>query len=278
MKIGRFLFMIDNVIKIKLIPRCERDVFRQDNRFAKTNSIWCDRKFNNPFNVGQTMSLVQGCKTRDYWNLKYVQSGQKRLGILETKPVGIREANQAYRQFIESGTFPEGSVYELNAQYGRTIEELGFLAVLFREACAKEGITLTLEESLASIVIRVVDDTWNGYERELDILNSISKFTNLTARHSSVNEDSRYAVDGILLKNDLPICGIQIKPMSYRAETPYLKKAKEINKQKNDAFKENYGVPVLYAYYDTKDGFVNKYEFLYFVSQLKEGKEIGLPF
>lgn len=247
--------MRDDVVKIRLLPRCERDLFRQDDRFAKTNSIWCDKKFNNPFNVGQTMLLVQGCKTRDEWCEKYIRSGLERKSLLKEKKL------QNY-----------------DTQYGRTLEDLGSIAVVLRDEASKIGVELSLEEALATVVIRVVDDTWIGYERELSIFLDISTCTHLDVKHTSIQDDISYAVDGMLRDGDTLVCGIQIKPESYRAETPYLKKAKEINKQKNELFKGNYGVPVLYAYYDTKDGFVNKYEFLYFVSQLKEGKEIGLPF
>jgi hypothetical protein len=53
--------------------------------------------------------------------------------------------------------------------------------------------------------------------------------------------------------NDKNICGLQIKPYSYKVgDFKALNDAKVCNKKRNDLFSDKYGIPVVYCYYKKK--------------------------
>ena len=78
--------------------------------------------------------------------------------------------------------------------------------------------------------------------------------------HASIDEDSKYAIDGIVKKNDVSICAIQIKPVSYLGNTSYLQTAHYQNREKNTRFMMEHGIPVFYAFYDDNNVIANRDE------------------
>lgn len=56
--------------------------------------------------------------------------------------------------------------------------------------------------------------------------------------------DHKYAVDYELYKNGVLYAAIQIKPNSYTWNVPYIQKARNANKRKNQEYSEKWKVPV----------------------------------
>ena len=112
------------------------------------------------------------------------------------------------------------------------------------------------------VYMRVLEDTWKGYEKELLVIEEITKETSIELVHSSVDMDSTYAIDAIASKDGTDIFAIQIKPSSYLGNTDYLRKAKEQNTEKNKRYQEKFGIPVFYAYYGKEKVLINKKELL----------------
>lgn len=121
--------------------------------------------------------------------------------------------------------------------------------------------------------VRVIDETWDGYCRENDMIKELSELTHTSFKHSSPNDDERYAVDGFLFEENEMLCGIQIKPQSYRTDSETVEKARKINEKKNETFSKTFRIPVFYVYYD-KNGLVNREEILFFVNYTKESSKM----
>ena len=66
----------------------------------------------------------------------------------------------------------------------------------------------------------------------------------LSFEKTSGDVDHTYAVDFEAFRAGSLICGIQIKPQSYKWNAPYIVKARVANKAKNAAYTKLKGVPV----------------------------------
>ena len=235
---------------INLMTYEERTKLKNDPRFKESNAVWNSEGFNRPSCIGSAMGIVNGCKTKEDWIFKYLYTGAKRLSSI-----------------LMCNT--ERDRYLCNAENGRTEAELEEIAIRFQEALLKNGIAVSDEEAYAMVWIRIFDETWNGYRREKDLMREISSATGTRCLHTTPEEDEKYAVDGLVYSDSKMLCGIQIKPQSYKGNANFLLKAKEINNHKNEAFSREYKVPVFYVYYDDS-GFVNKGEIVWFVNYTKE--------
>lgn len=76
--------------------------------------------------------------------------------------------------------------------------------------------------------------------------------------------DFKYGVDLICKRDDIEICGIQVKPISY-LHIPESHEVKFLTKHKNSL----YGKPVHYIYYDTNLEFINVDEIVNLINNNK---------
>ena len=76
-----------------------------------------------------------------------------------------------------------------------------------------------------------------------------------TVEIASVKHDFQYGVDLIIKKDNVEVCGVQVKPTSYM-NIPDSHEVKEINKKKNKL----YGKAVHFIYYDKDSDFINTNE------------------
>lgn len=101
------------------------------------------------------------------------------------------------------------------------------------------------------VICRLIYETWLGYEAERVVIDAIvNEFPDSKLIHLSSEEDVDFAVDCILQTKGRNICGIQIKPYSYKiGKFKALEDAKICNKQRNEKFTKKYKIPVIYCYY-----------------------------
>lgn len=81
---------------------------------------------------------------------------------------------------------------------------------------------ITPQLALDGLTIRVVINTWTGYEGERDTLDMLNKriADGLAKNHNGVRyatpyEDKMFAIDIVLTMDAVPVFGIQVKPASY---------------------------------------------------------------
>ncbi len=142
---------------------------------------------------------------------------------------------------------------------GRTINEIRVLAQDLKDVALKGdryGNKFELSDMEASeyILIRVLDQTFEGYLNELEVANDIGKLIPLGCAviPSTGKDDKDGGVDLYVVKDQTLLCGIQVKPMSFFAgfNRDYIRKARIEHDQKHLNFTKQYGVKVFYIVKD----------------------------
>ena len=214
-----------------LLTKNERDEIRNTKAFAESNKPWNDYNLNRTANIGAVMSLIKDSKatTFEEWESYYLQTGAQRAAKMK-KWVGKEE------------------FWKLAKNCGRTTDDLLEVA---QEFSSKTNIPLEIAYNY--VYIRVIDETWIGYERELNALNRIKElcklYPNLTASGVDSFTDTEYAVDFEIRQKDTIVLGIQLKSTKYRdSKMKAVDEVKVINKAKNAKYTKKFGAEVLYLY------------------------------
>ena len=130
--------------------------------------------------------------------------------------------------------------------------------ILFNEV-KNNGLGLTLEDCIECVRFRVICETWNGVivrERNT-VQNLLKQLPNTKFKKVSGEMDHTFAVDYELYKNGVLTSAIQIKPQSYTWNAPYIQKARNANKHKNQEYLKKYGVQVYDVISDSRGNIVN---------------------
>lgn len=211
-------------------------------KFKQTNALWNDLKLNHPKNVGLVSSLIEQkpFQTKDEWKIFYFQSGEERLKKIQK----------------------QGNMSSFQYNYGRTereIKQIGWL--LYNHIKERKIHHITPAECVYMTKFRVIGDTWNGIKiREKKAIDWLQrKYPSFTFLKTDGEVDVQYAVDYEVYQDKRLLFGLQIKPPSYKANKPYLQKAKEINRKKNDYYIEEKKVPICYLFYGGKECFLTWY-------------------
>lgn len=235
------------------------------DKFSSTNELWNKLGLNKAWSVGYTTSLIKQkkFKNKEEWYSYYFQSGEDRL----------REINKLSKEEINllNGKYQskDNELNKLNFNYGRTKAEIAQKGVILYNAIVEEGNPYNLTESECKYIAyyRVVCETWNGViGRELATKENIIKHFGKKGYEIGFIDttgafDYAYGVDFEIYYEGNIVCGLQIKPESYKANTTYLDKAKKINKEKNDKYKHKFGRNVHYVY-SSHTGYISNYEVL----------------
>ncbi len=156
-----------------------------------------------------------------------------------------------------------GEYSHLQFDFGRTPFELVQRAYILRQAVTQKSKELSLDQCYQIVKYRVLGETWNGiYLREHHVCEQIRmRYMKVEIVRSTSEEDYRYAIDAILRQDGQDQVALQIKPLSYRGNAPYLAKAKKANTKKQAAYTERYDVPVITIHAD-EDGASDDYQIL----------------
>lgn len=233
-------------------------------KFRSTNALWNNLMLNDPWSVGYVTTLIELVPflKREDWEIFYYESGQKRdLEIAKLSPVLQNTINDESLIRVNRNAVNQLSwdLKNLNTQYGRTKESLkkkGF--ILFTEL-NDNRMGLTLEDCIECVRFRVICETWNGVIlRERNTIQKLlEQFPNTEFRKVSGEMDHTFAIDYELYKNGNLTSAIQIKPQSYTWNAPYIQRAKNANKHKNQEYFKKFGVQVFDVISDSKGNIVN---------------------
>lgn len=219
--------------------------------FASTNATWNKLRLNAPWSVGYVSYLIQqehfSCK--ESWVTYYYQSGKDRDAAIKLLPADIQDllnshcmATNKKKQFY---ALPQ-AYQDLNFKYGRSQHVMHQKAVLLHQAMQQQASHISLQECVVCVRYRTVAESWNGIVvREQNTLKTLQNvLPQLSFKHTTGKYDHTYAIDYEVFKKSKKVAALQIKPASYKYNTPYLLSAKKANKLKFMAYQQIYKVPV----------------------------------
>lgn len=235
------------------------------DKFSSTNELWNRLGLNKAWSVGYTTTLIKQkkFKNKEEWYEHYFQSGEERLRVISK--LNNHESSLINGQNPTSNKFLD----KINYNYGRTKLEIAQKGIILYQAILKEGNPLNLTEDECKYIsfYRVVCETWNGViGREFATKENLikqfgKKGYEILVLDTNGQFDYKYGVDFEIYYNGYIICGIQIKPESYKGNAEYLNKAKCINQEKNKKYKNTFGRNVHYIY-SNHNGYISNYEII----------------
>lgn len=138
--------------------------------------------------------------------------------------------------------------------------------IMFNQACIVLSKTcrLTVEEAFVYAYIRVIDETWIGYQREKKAFSKMVCFAN-KLKTQGVNGvyfsksdeyiDTKYAVDVEQYKNGRLVAGFQLKSRKYgesikTTSDVNISSKYRISIEKQKDYERKFGVPVFWVHYE----------------------------
>ena len=252
------------------------DIFQNQiakDKFSSTNHLWNELGLNKAWSVGYLTTIIKQkkFKNKEEWYSYYFQSGDNRLAE-------ISKLNENDKKLIK-GNNPSKNKFlnKLNFNYGRTKMEIALKGMELYKAIVEQGNPYQLTENDCKYIAyyRVVCETWNGVMgREFATKNKIVE-TLLNAGYdvsiidTNGKFDYEYGIDFELYYDGSIVCGLQIKPESYKGDSEYLNKAKEINEVKNNKYKAKFNRNVYYVYSNEKGNISNKEVLTQMLNELK---------
>lgn len=110
---------------------------------------------------------------------------------------------------------------------------------------------IDLEYCKRYVHFRVIGQTWNGYQKEMNVIEQLrAEYPKMEIKKTSFEVDHEFCIDVELFSHGVLLLGIQVKPSSYiKMNTPYQQRVKEAHKEKNEAYKASFA-PYIYVYYE----------------------------
>lgn len=219
-------------------------------KFMNTNKLWNDLKLNTPWAVGYTTNLIESkdFDTKEEWRDFYFQSGEERLKLLNNLEQPMRDALNNFTEVDKKIPF---NIRSINYNYGRTKSELHALGKYMYDKLMLQGnpLDITLIDCRYLSKYRIIGETWNGVKmREHNTIGKVqSSFPGLTFKKVAGQLDYQFGIDFEVYDNNILLCALQIKPMSYKTSNT-IEHAKNINEFKNQQYSNLNNVPVLYVY------------------------------
>ena len=213
----------------------KREKMRTHPTYEAIKEPWDNGLYSTAQKVGSLSYLIrdahQKIQSRGFENLSranwakyYFNTGKMRL---------VKKEEQASDDY-----------YKINKYYGRTLDDLLEIAKNFYKDCTNTyGIKMTPQAALNIVYMKVVDDTYTEYQRNINtILNLKSKLPEYTFELTDGLTYDNNAVDVIVsLKGEI-VGGLQILPESAKKNEQKTTKMKSEIDQKHDLFEMMYGV------------------------------------
>ena len=237
------------------------------SKFQYTNKLWNDLKLNTVWSVGSVSSIIESKKfcSKEEWRDYYYQLGANRLNKVSSLPPHLQQRllqlegnkNLSFKEAEELKPYKY-----ININLGRTEQELEDKACILYAEIIKQGnpLKISLEECVYMVKFRVIAETWNGViMREKNTIEVLEKkYPLITFKKVNGDMDALYAVDYELYIKDTLICGLQIKPNTYRTSSnEAMKDSYKLNIEKNTLYTSRFNRPVLYAYSKTTGQILN---------------------
>ena len=240
---------------------------RNTSLFHSTNGDWNVLKLNLSWVIGSLSTLFRNSKAKypDYWERYYYRSGEERRRHLVI-------LSEDKRKILEDFTLPytNPSLYRkltneektLNTEYGRTNEDLRKIADYFYQHLRSKPAFATLTPLLCQeyVFIRVIDETFIGFQREITTLSYLKhRFPTLAFKSVSSEMDTRYAIDSEVYHKNKLLFALQIKSSKYlNSQMKIMKEVTSMNDRKNRQYQNEFNVPIHYVFVNGKGHIANR--------------------
>lgn len=244
-----------------ILSKTKRIELKKTSLFKESNKHWNELNLNHGYVVGYLMNLLNksNAKTFEEWEAYYLKSGLKRNDKIKSI-----ENTQIRRNLISFNRDIPKKYYKYNTDYGRTIDDLIDIAKKLDKV-----INVGIELAFNYVYIRVIDETWIGYEREINAFVNLKKYLknyNLDVKKTPPDIDIIYGVDFEIKDKDKDklIAGIQLKSTNYLNNKCKLSDIIEITEDKNKCYTQKFKAPVYYIYINT-NGLIMNLNDIYFL-------------
>jgi len=261
------------------------DLFRNrlsKEKYAATNEIWNQLGLNKAWRVGYVTDLIKQRRfaTKEEWKAYYFQSGIERH-----KKMSKLLASE-YGKLINKTPSKNLELNKINYGYGRTEDEVKQIGrELYRGICDSDNpLALTENECMYAAYFRIICETWNGVvvresETKAVLIEKLEKEGYSVLLIDTLGSfDYEYAVDFEVYWDGRIICGLQIKPESYRSNKAYIEKAHKINVKKNEEYTKKYGRLVFYVYSNSKGEISNSDVISQIIEEIECVGKLGLGY
>lgn len=225
---------------IKLFSLEERKDLKNKKEFKMSNEIWGRYRLNQCINVG---------------SVNYIM---KRLFENKTIDEALNVTFEDWCNFYH--TYKEDDI----KKSGRTKQHLMYIGERLQEKCKENGIKITKQEAYNFVYIRVLDESFIGFQKELLAAKFLQKLYPGFEIVFSEAEDSKYAIDIFVKCDGMIFDAIQVKPNSFYKGVTFgnwnCVKAFQENNEKHEQFLKDFGVVPYYLIYQEDEGFVIKYK------------------
>jgi len=182
---------------------------RHDELFKITYGTWNQYCLNARESIGYSMKLIRECHPNEpsEWEKFYLKSGEEGKAAKDALPDTLSVTEREMNEKV------------INANHGKTLDELEDLARVFESKLAGNGITVTHEEAFNFVFIRACDEAFIGYSRELAAENKLTQYceeNGLNWKTTDAHVDVKQGVDYEIYKDDTLVCGVQVKGSSYK--------------------------------------------------------------
>lgn len=227
---------------------------REQHRYKEVNDVWIGNGFNRRRNIGYCIELLKDCQpnTFEEWEKYYIQSGINARNKIDNLYYRMKHNKISYEEFRELR-------YNVKCNHGKDFNDLIDLAEKFQNALLEKEIDRSLEECFNYIYIKAIDESWIGYNRErqaVETLTSLCDERGCYIKESDTILDIKYCVDYEIYKKstDELVCGVQVKgyefllanQQSYKSEA--LQTAIEITKDAHKKYLEEFGKQAAFLY------------------------------
>lgn len=222
---------------------------------SDTNKIWNELKLNSGWYLGTVSSLIHAAtfQNKREWEHYYYQSGMKRRQTLATLTEMERRAlclvGGDLQRRIKQATPAHKA---LNYNHGRTKKELQLIGNIMFTIIQERypNMNITQRQCQQIVIYHTIGETWNGIQkREVNTIQHLQKhFPSATFERIRGHKDAQYEVDVEMYEAGKLVCGVQIKPVSYKKKFGFKDETLEMNVRKNALYTETFGVPVFYIF------------------------------
>jgi hypothetical protein len=222
-------------------------------KFRFTNAVWNELTLNSPWSIGYVSNLISSRNflAKEEWEKYYYDSGKERNELFLKLKLDISEINSLNDLYGFNNV--RGELKYLNFNFGRTKHDLDFKAqLLYNKIKNYNPHNISLNECKECVRFRIICETWNGIVmREMKTIEKMNFLLDKNCKlvSTSGEKDYKYGVDYELYENEELICGLQIKPITYKSsKSRAVQKARNANKRKNILYKQDFGKDVCYVY------------------------------
>ena len=154
----------------------------KNEKFTITNSIWNKHRLNSRKNVGCLNEIFK----------KYYNDNKSIFDNLTPDDF----VKYYFENYMDINKFKE-------------------LSNKFYTYCKAAGVNITKNEAFDFCIIRVLDETWDGFKREIDAVNNLKKWYPESDVRFSTDNDMEYCIDLEVWYDDIFLDAYQVKPVSF---------------------------------------------------------------